>query len=76
MIRARGRYTKQSVSLEQPLQLAEGTEVEIVIRPAGEPAAKSEDWMALGMSRLEAEWDNPEDALYDDWKALYGIPSR
>ena len=30
-------------------------------------------WAELGMSRLEQEWDNPEDAVYDDWKKLYGV---
>ena len=30
-------------------------------------------WAELGMSRLEQEWDNPEDAMYDDWKKLYGV---
>jgi hypothetical protein len=27
----------------------------------------------LGTDRLEEEWDNPEDAVYDDWKKLYGV---
>jgi hypothetical protein len=31
------------------------------------------EWAELGMSRLEAEWDNPEDALYDNWREMYGV---
>jgi hypothetical protein len=27
----------------------------------------------LGMGRLEFEWDNPKDALYDNWRELYGV---
>jgi len=30
-------------------------------------------WAELGMNRLEQEWDNPEDAVYDDWKKLYDV---
>jgi hypothetical protein len=74
MIRLKGRYRNQVVELEQPLQLADGTEVEIEIRlPGQEVEAEEEGWSALGMSRLEEEWDNPKDAIYDDWKRLYGV---
>ncbi len=75
MIRARGRYQNQAVEFEQPLQIAEGTEVEVEIHVGQPPErAEGEGWAALGMSRLEQEWDNPEDAIYDDWKNLYGVP--
>ena len=30
-------------------------------------------WALLGTARLEEEWDNPQDAVYDDWKRLYGV---
>ncbi len=74
MVRVKGRYRHQTLELEQPLTLAEGTEVEIDIYLAGEAQdAEHQGWTELGMSRLEAEWDNPEDAIYDDWKKLYGV---
>jgi hypothetical protein len=73
MIRARGRYRNQAVQLEQPLQIAEGTEVEVDIHIGHWPeSAEGEGWAAVGMSRLEQEWDSPEDAIYDDWKRAYG----
>ena len=31
------------------------------------------DWMALGLASFEEDWDNPEDAIYDDWREIYGI---
>jgi hypothetical protein len=71
-MRIRGRYRNQAVELEQPLELADGTEVELEIQPLDE--ALHEGWTELGMSRLEAEWDNPQDAVYDDWRRLYGVP--
>ena len=74
MIRVKGRYRNQKLELDQPLALAEGTEVEIDIHLAAEAQGiEPQGWAELGMSRLEQEWDNPEDAVYDDWKKLDGV---
>ena len=74
MIRAKGRYRNQRLELDQPLALAEGTEVEIDIHLAEEAqGAEHQEWAELGIQRLEEEWENPEDAVYDDWKKLYGV---
>ena len=73
MIRVKGRYRNQKLELDRPLDLAEGEVVEIEIRPLdADPSQEAEGWRELGMSRLEEEWDNPKDAIYDDWKKLYG----
>ena len=74
MLRVKGRYRKQMLELDQPLALAEGTEVEIDIHLAEEAQGiERQEWAEMGMSRLEQEWDNPEDAVYDDWEKLYGV---
>jgi hypothetical protein len=74
MIRVKGRYRNQTLELNQPLPLAEGAEVELEIHPVEEGAsAEAEGWQELGMSRLETEWNNPQDAVYDDWRRLYGV---
>ena len=74
MLRVKGRYRKQMLELDQPLALAEGTEVEIDIYLAEEAQGiEHQEWAEMGMSRLEQEGDNPEDAVYDDWKKLYGV---
>lgn len=74
MIRVTGRYQKQSVELDSPLSLIDGTVVELVVRVKADPTAVERDEFAnLGMARLEEEWDNPEDAIYDNWKQLYGL---
>ena len=44
------------------LWLIGGIKVEIYT----EEEQEKNDWIELGMSRLEEEWDNPEDAIYDD----------
>ncbi len=74
MIRAKGRYRNQTLELEQPLAIAEGTEVEIDVHVGRErEISDDQGWAELGIGRLEEEWDNPEDEIYDDWKKLYGV---
>jgi hypothetical protein len=68
MIRKLGRIKGNVVELLEPGGLQDGALVEVEIHPL----SVSEDWHNLGMSRLEEAWDNPEDAIYDDWKWLYG----
>jgi hypothetical protein len=77
VIRAKGRYRNRTLELEQPLPIAEGTDVEIDIH-VGEERENAEDdgWRELGMSGLEQEWDNAEDAIHDDWKKLDGVSRR
>ncbi|HRW08961.1 MAG TPA: hypothetical protein P5121_27845 [Caldilineaceae bacterium] len=33
------------------------------------------DWQELGRSAFEKEWDNEEDAIYDEWRRHYGVPT-
>lgn len=70
-IRVRGYVRGGRLELDQPVNLPDGEAVEVVIQPA--EAAEAEDWRAAGMARLEDEWDNPADAVYDDWRSLYGV---
>ena len=30
-------------------------------------------WHTLGMAAFERAWDNEEDAIYDNWRELYGF---
>ena len=71
MIRVKGRCQNKSLRLDQPVDLPDGTEVVIEIHPVGD--TEDERWRDLGMTRLESEWDNPDDAVYDNWKTLYGL---
>lgn len=74
MVHATGRYRNGTVELDQPLAIAEGTPIELdVYLSEASPEAEAETWSGIGMSRLEEEWDNPADAIYDDWKTLYGV---
>jgi hypothetical protein len=71
MIRIKGRYRQGKVELEQPIDVPDGTPVEVTVQPPAETA--DEDWRELGIDRLEQEWNNERDAVYDDWRRLYGV---
>jgi len=34
------------------------------------------DWMNLSLASFQKDWDNPEDAIYDNWRKLYDVPKR
>ena len=34
------------------------------------------DWQELSLSAFEKDWDNEEDAIYDNWRTHYGVPTR
>lgn len=41
----------------------------------GEPGEEA-DWAAMSLSTFQRDWDNAEDAIYDNWRELYGVPAR
>jgi len=38
--------------------------------------AERRGWSFLSQASLQRVWDNEEDAVYDNWKELYGVPTR
>ena len=39
--------------------------------------AKDEaDWTKMSLATFEQDWDNPDDAIYDNWRELYNVPAR
>ena len=69
MIRVKGLYRNQTLELDQPLALSEGTMVKIDIDLAQEAQDEEKNgWREMGMSCLEEEWDHPEDVVYNNWK--------
>ncbi len=41
----------------------------------GESEEKA-DWATMSLSTFQRDWDNAEDAIYDNWRELYGVPAR
>jgi hypothetical protein len=37
--------------------------------------AEENDWRALSLNSFQQDWDNPEDAVYDNWREVYGVPA-
>lgn len=64
MICIKGLCENGGLKLSEPVNLPDGTEVLIEIRPI--PSVDDEGWREFGMDRLEPEWDNPDDAIYDN----------
>lgn len=31
------------------------------------------DWQAMSLASFVRDWDNPEDAVYDNWRDLYDV---
>ena len=42
----------------------------------GNEKSLAREWQVLGLAAFEQDWDNEEDAIYDDWRTLYGISER
>ena len=38
--------------------------------------AERQGWSFLSEASLQRVWDNEEDAIYDNWRELYGVPTR
>jgi hypothetical protein len=34
-------------------------------------ALEESDWNELGLTSFQKDWDNDEDAIYDDWRAHF-----
>jgi hypothetical protein len=70
-IRVHGHVHQGRLELDQPLGLPDGEAVEVLVQSVD--ATDEEAWRTMSMNRLEQEWDNPEDAVYDNWRSLYGV---
>ncbi len=58
------------LNAQEKLLLAKLLLDSIVAAEAGDEA----DWQLISLSAFEADWDNPEDAIYDNWRELYDQP--
>ena len=39
-------------------------------------STERQGWSCLSDAALHRVWDNEEDAFYDNWRALYDVPTR
>jgi hypothetical protein len=38
------------------------------------PEQDEADWQALSLASFHKDWDNPDDAIYDQWREHYAVP--
>lgn len=60
--------TEESAIIER-LKLAKLLLDSVLVGPSNEEV----DWSRLGLDAFEREWDNPDDAIYDDWRNHYDV---
>lgn len=82
------RFTLTADRMEQLRQLAKVrriSESEIVAKALdvyfdlADPLESPDErrgWHRLSERSLQRVWDNDQDAVYDDWRNLYGVPER
>lgn len=51
------------------------SELDSLIVPAPLASSRPDPWTVVS-GQAFADWDNPEDAVYDRWQELYGVPKR
>ncbi|MBI1879170.1 MAG: hypothetical protein HYR94_13280 [Chloroflexi bacterium] len=62
----------QQFSAEERLVLAKLLLDSLVANEARDES----DWLKLSLASFETDWDNPDDAIYDDWRELYDLQTR
>jgi hypothetical protein len=52
--------------------------VDLLLRlgPSETDEQEREAWIELGADAMYRVWDNEDDAVYDNWREIYGIQSR
>jgi hypothetical protein len=46
-----------------------------LVDPSGSDSER-QGWSSLSEQSLQRVWDNESDASYDNWRDLYGVPTR
>ena len=64
--------TVKQLTATERLVLAKLLLDSLVVDEAVDEAA----WQQMGLAAFEQEWDNPDDAIYDNWRELNGIPAE
>lgn len=63
------RDNREQLSAVERLRLAKLLLDSVLAAPSDEAVA----WSALGLNAFQEAWDNPDDAIYDDWRNHYDV---
>jgi len=69
MIHIKAVYRQGQLVLEEPLEIAEGTELDVLLEL---PSEDEQQAWEQACNRLEDEW-GVADAAYDDWRRVYSV---
>jgi hypothetical protein len=70
-----GHVKNGVVVFDEPVALPEGASVRVEIVPTDEEAGER-DWPEGPVASFAEDWDNEQDAVYDNWREQYGVRDR
>lgn len=66
----------QAQNLSEAVIVEKALDILFTLTDLFDENAERRGWSLLSRSSLQKIWDNDEDAVYDNWKDLYGVPTR
>lgn len=74
----KAKYCGGVIAPLEKLNFPEGEEITVIIEdfPIKQAVEADLDWSGLSASGFAKDWDNEKDAIYDNWKKLYGVSKR
>ena len=69
---------KRAFQQAETLPEADQNRIAVVVTHQVEAAKHNADtaFTRLSEDAFAADWDNPQDADYDNWRQIYGVPKR
>ena len=71
----RGHVRNGVGGLDEPVKLPEGAAVRVELAGSDEEA-RERDWSRVPAASFAEDWDNDQDAVYDQWRERYGVRER
>ena len=70
------RHLTEATQLTEDQVIARALDILFSLTDILDARAEQRGWSVLSEDALRRVWDNDEDAAYDNWRELYGIPAR
>lgn len=66
----------QAHQLREDEIIARALDILFTLTDLLDEGVERQGWSFLSEPALQRIWDNEEDAAYDNWRELYGVPTR
>ncbi len=70
------RHLTEATQLTEDQVIAKALDILFNLTDLLDARAEQRGWSFLSEDALRRVWDNDEDAAYDNWRELYGVPAR